>query len=204
MQARKLCCWVVFFTVWAALLCQLTISADNQVMGELKFSAATDAEKDSGAWIDGQYAGYLNELKRSKKILLLPGLHEIVIRQAGYQNFTQKLLVEPASVQIVRVHMLKDPKAVYPGANAAILKLDITPDRSAVFIDDIYMGPSGKFGGFFNSMSIEPGKHRVKIDLPGYRTFETEISVLPEQKLKIKTDLIKASIEQAGPLIMQR
>ena len=102
------------------------------------------------------------------------------------------------------MHLLKNPRAAYPGANAAIVKFDITPDRSAVFIDDIYVGPSGKFGGFFNSMTIEPGRHRVKIELPGYRTFETEISVLPEQKLEIKTDLVKASIEQAGSLILQR
>jgi len=204
MQARKTCCLIVFFWVWAALLCQPTVSADNQVMGQLKFSAATEADKDSGVWIDRQYVGYVNELKGSKKILLLPGFHEIAIRQAGYQDFTQKVLVEPAGIQVVPVHLLKNPRAAYPDANAAIVKFDITPDRSAVFIDDIYVGPSGKFGGFFNSMTIEPGKHRVKIELPGYRTFETEISVLPEQKLEIKTDLVKASIEQAGSLILQR
>ena len=53
-------------------------------------------------------------------------------------------------------------------------------------------------------MTLVPGKHRVKIDLPGYRTFETEVSVLPGQKAEIKTELVKGSIEQAGPLILQR
>ena len=204
MQAKRLICLTVLFSAWTALFSQDTICADNQVMGEVKFSAATDAERDAGVWIDGQYMGYVKELKGSKKILLLPGFHEIAIRQAGYQDFKSKVLMEPGDVQMVAVHMLKDPKAVYPGENAAILKFDITPDRSAVFIDDIYMGPASKFGGFFNSMTIAPGKHRVKIDLPGYRTFETAISVLPEQKLQIKTDLVKGSIEQAGPLLMQR
>ena len=204
MRATKLIRMIVILSLWASPLFQTTIRADNQVMGALKFSAATDAEKDSGVWIDGQYMGYVRELKGKKKIFLLPGFHEIAIRQAGYQELTNKVLVEPADVQMVDVHMLKNPTAIYPGKNAAILKFDITPDRSAVFIDDTYLGPASKFGGFFNSMTIEPGKHRVKIELAGYRTFETEISVLPEQKLEIRTDLVKGSIEQASPLIMHR
>jgi PEGA domain-containing protein len=204
MHARKLIRAAIVLSILVVLFWPPKISADNQVMGELKFSAATDAEKDSGVWIDGQYVGYLKELKGNKKVLLLPGFHDIAVRQAGYEDFTRKVLIEPADAQMVAVHMLKDPRAVYPGENAAILKFNITPDRSPVFIDDIYMGPASKFGGFFNSMTLVPGKHRVKIDLPGYRTFETEISVLPEQKLEIKTDLVKGSIEQAGPLIMRR
>jgi hypothetical protein len=99
--------------------------------------------------------------------------------------------------------MVKDPKAVLPGDQAANLKFNIKPDRSAIFIDDTFVGPAGKFGGFFNYMTIAPGKHRIKIALAGYRTFETEINVLPKQKLEIKTDLVKGSIEQAGPLIIE-
>ena len=32
----------------------------------------------SGVRVDRQYVGYLKELKRAKKILLLPGEHEII------------------------------------------------------------------------------------------------------------------------------
>jgi hypothetical protein len=53
-------------------------------------------------------------------------------------------------------------------------------------------------------MTIVPGKHRVRIALAGYQTFETEITVLSKQKLEIKTDLAKGSIEQAGPMILER
>ena len=58
--------------------------AQNQVMGEIQFVGATKAEKTSGVWVDGQYVGYLDELKGDKKVLLLPGEHEITVRQAGY------------------------------------------------------------------------------------------------------------------------
>jgi hypothetical protein len=50
-------------------------------------------------------------------------------------------------------------------------------------------------------MLVSPGKHRVKIALPGYQAFETEVNLLPKQKITIKTDLAPGSITEAGPSI---
>ncbi len=152
--------------------------AQNQVMGELKFSGPTKIEKSSGVWIDGQYVGYLRELKGDKKIMLLPGQHEISVRQAGYNNFTQTLVVEPGRMHILRLKMTRDLRAPYPGSDAAELKLNVKPDRAAVFVDDNYSGHAADFGGAFRSMLLTPGKHRVLVELPGYRTFETEVNLL--------------------------
>ena len=69
-----------------------TICAENQVMGEIQFEGKSHVEKTSGVWIDGQYVGYLKELKGSKKVLLLPGEHTITVRQDGYQDFTQRVV----------------------------------------------------------------------------------------------------------------
>ena len=85
----------------------------------------------------------------------------------------------------------------------ATLKVDIQPTRAAVFIDDAFLGHAGELGGAFHSMLISPGKHRIKIELPGYRTFETEVNLFAGQKSEIKTELVKGSIEQAGPLIKE-
>src|SRR5438046_8658406 len=65
----------------------------HAVLAEVELVSAVKVEKTSGVWVDGQYLGYLKELKGSKKILLLPGPHEIVIRQGGYQDFTSKVTV---------------------------------------------------------------------------------------------------------------
>ena len=43
-------------------------------------------------------------------------------------------------------------------------------------------------------MLVSPGKHRVKIALPGYQAFETEVNLLPHQKITIKTNLVPGSI----------
>lgn len=179
-------------------------AGQNQVMGEVRFSGATTVEKHSGVWIDGQYVGYLKELKGDKKIMLLPGEHEISVRQAGYQTVTQTLVVEPRGVHVLNLKMTPDPRVSYPGADAAELQLNVKPERAAVFVDDGYVGHAADFGGSFHSMLLSPGKHRVKVELPGYRTFETEINLLPRQKSKVETDLVIGSILQAGPLIKEQ
>jgi len=188
----------------ALLLCAPDFArAQNQVMGELKFSGPTKIEKRSGVWIDGQYVGYLKELKGDKKIMLLPGPHEISVRKDGYKHFTQTLVVEPGRMHTLRLEMTRDLRALYPGSNAAELKLNVKPDRAAVFVDDNYIGPAADFGGG-RSMLLTPGKHRVKVELPGYRTFETEVNLLPTQKSKVETELVPGSILQAGPLIKEQ
>jgi hypothetical protein len=50
-------------------------------------------------------------------------------------------------------------------------------------------------------MLVEPGKHTIKIDLAGYRPFETEVTLLPKQKFTVKTNLEEGSILQADPAI---
>ena len=177
-----------------------TVSAQNQVMGELAFEGKTKVERDSGVWIDGGYVGYLKELKDSKKISLLPGEHEVIVRQSGYEDFVQKVVVEPGQKRLISVTLHLSPRATVPEVTAT-LKLKIKPDRAAVFLDEKYVGHAGEFGGAFRSMKISPGKHRVRVELPGYRTFDTEVNLLANQDTEVKTELIKGSIQQNTPLI---
>ena len=196
---------------WRAAVCLLvwmlvmasgtkTVSAQNQVMGELAFEGKTKVERDSGVWIDGGYVGYLKELKDSKKISLLPGEHEIIVRQSGYEDFVQKVVVEPGQKRLISVTLHLSPRATVPEVTAT-LKLKIKPGRAAVFLDEKYVGHAGEFGGAFKSMKISPGKHRVRVELPGYRTFDTEVNLLANQDTEVKTELIKGSIQQNTPLI---
>ncbi len=178
-------------------------NAQNEVTGEVRFIGASKVERTSGVWIDGQYLGYLDELKGERKVLLLPGEHEIAVRQAGYQDFGQKVLVEPGKTLVLRVKMQRDPRAQFPKITSQI-KLQVIPDRAAVFLDDAFVGHVKEFRGLGRAMLVSPGKHRIKIALPGYRTFETEVNLLPHQKFTIETELVKGSITQADPLIKKQ
>src|SRR6516164_4035747 len=124
----------------AIVMCLLTIwtpsafPQSSQVLGEVELVGAGNVEKTSGVWVDGQYIGYLKELKGAKKILLLPGEHEISVRQDGYKDFTEKITIRPAVKVIISVRMVKDPRFMMPAVFSEI-KLDVTPARAAVFLD---------------------------------------------------------------------
>jgi PEGA domain len=141
----------------------------------------------------------LRNSKATGKLCSPPGEHEISIRQAGYKDFTKKLVVEPDQIQTIDVVMEENTKAIYPGTNAAELRLDIRPKRAAVFVDDGYMGHGSDFGGRFHSMLVSPGTHRLKVTLDGYRTYETEINVLASNKSQMKIVLEKNSDAPLGP-----
>jgi hypothetical protein len=179
--------------VLLAILCAVPIGAraqNNQILGEVRFQPENNAAKSAGVWVDGKYVGYLKELKGSKKLLLLPGEHEISVREAGYRSVEQKIDVEPNAVQTLRVSLAKDPQAQYPTVSAEV-RLSIDPDRAAVFVDDQFAGHAHEFGGAGRAMLLSPGKHHIKITLPGYQSFETEIEVRANQKYDIKTQLPK-------------
>jgi len=170
---------------------------DSQIMGEVLFNGDTQLDRDSGVWIDGNYVGYVKELKGKKKVLLLPGKHHIDVRQKGYEDFVRDIVVEPGGVQEIQVAMHLIPGATTPDVTAE-LKISVQPKRAAVFLDGSYIGHASELGGRFHSLLVSPGKHKIKIELPGYRTFETDVDVIAGQKSEVKTELIKGSIEQAG------
>jgi len=169
---------------------------DSKVMGEVKLQGATSVEKDAGVWVDGEYVGYVKELKGNKKLLLLPGKHQVTARQSGYGHFVLDIIVEPGQVQTVSVKMSLLPGATTPKVTSE-LKLTIQPPRAAVFLDGSYVGHAGELGGSVHSMLVSPGTHHIKVELPGYRTFETDVTLLAGQKSEVKTELVKGSIEQA-------
>ncbi|MGA8184896.1 MAG: PEGA domain-containing protein [Terriglobia bacterium] len=177
----------------APLLVGGRLQAKNQVLGQIQFDAANKAAKSSGVWIDGQYVGYLKELKGSKKILLLPGKHHVEVRQSGFQSVTREIQLEPGQKEVVPVLMVKDPNARY-GIQTAEVKISGQPERAAVFVDKQFVGHIDQFNGHGQGMLLTPGKHEIKVSLPGYQTFETELTLLPRQKLKLKTNLLPVPV----------
>ncbi len=190
--------WVLLLV--SALLRPAPMYAENDVMGEIQFEGKSHVEKTSGVWVDGQYVGYLKELKGSKKVLLLPGEHVITVRQDGYQDFTERILVQPGQKEVVRVAMEKAPTGPLPDVMATV-KIAVNPSRAAVFLDGLFVGHVGEFEGMGRGMLVAPGTHQIRIALPGYQTFETDINPLANQKVEIKTELVKNGAPLAGPLV---
>ena len=177
------------FVLWSVVFSPV-VRAGNDVLGQVDLVGATKVEQTSGVWIDGQYVGYLQELKGSKKILLLPGEHEITVRQGGYLDFVRKVSVRAGETQTIDVTMEKDTRVELPRITAEI-KLDVNPNRAAVFVDGVFVGHVAEFTGIGKALLVTPGKRKIRITLPGYQNFETDIDLVANQKSTIKTDLVK-------------
>lgn len=188
---------LVIFCVLVLLIVSPTLTYGQQSakMGEVRFTADDQDERDAGVWIDGKYAGYVKELKGDRKVMLPAGEHEFVIKQAGYKDLDKKIVVDPdqAPFQTFAVVLEENTKMTYPGSNAAELRLDIQPKRAAVFVDDNYMGHGGDFGGRFHSMLVSPGKHHLKVTLNGYQTYEMDLDGVASTKSQMKIVLEKSS-----------
>ena len=137
--------------VFTFLSCMVLLAgaayAENQVLGEVEIDGASKIEKTSGVWVDGQYVGYVKELKGDRKLLLLPGEHTVVVRQSGYGDFKQPVVVEPGVKQVLKVKMEKDPRTHAPQITSQV-KLEVNPERAAVFLDNAFVGHVSEFSGW--------------------------------------------------------
>jgi hypothetical protein len=195
-KGRALTCLLVLLSSLPVIP---ALRAQNKVLGEVELAGASKVENTSGVWIDGQYVGYLSELKGSKKLLLLPGEHDITVRQGGYLDFTQKITVRAGEKQSLAVKMEKDARVVLPKVTAEI-KLEVKPNRAAVLVDGVFVGHIAEFEGHGKALLVAPGKHKIKISLPGYHDFETEINLVANQKSTIKTEMVTGGPAEGTPL----
>lgn len=176
--------------------------AEDRVQSELRFVGHNKAEKTAGVWVDGQYVGFVKELTGEKKIVLLPGKHEVMVRQAWYKDQVEEVILEPGKASLINVSLVRDE---HPNTHEATgeLKISATPTRAAVFVDNQFAGHVDEFDGAGKAMLLTPGRHSVRVALPGYLPFETVVDLRPHQKLKLQTDLVKGSITEAGSLVNQ-
>jgi hypothetical protein len=188
------------FAILAMVALAGLVHAEDRVQSELKFEAHNKADKTAGVWIDGQYVGFVKELNGDKKIVLLPGKHEVLVRQAWYKDYNEEVILEPGKTSVVNVALERSAR---PAAHEATgeLKISATPTRAAVFVDNQFAGHVDEFNGVGQAMLLTPGRHSVRIALPGYLPFDTVVDLRPHQKLKIETELVKGSITEAGSLV---
>ncbi len=185
------------------LFSQSTVLAGNEILGEVRISPAGKVEKLAGVWVDGQYVGYVGELRGSKRLLLLPGDHQLTFRYSGYREFSEKISVEPGKRQEVNIRLEKETP-VLSSQETSRIKLAVQPERAAVFLNGGYVGHVNEFNGPGQWMILPSGSYDLKITLPGYKPFEAQITLRPGQKFEVKTDLFPGSIKDAGPLLEQQ
>ena len=199
MSLRKI---LVLATAAVCLLPIASLAEKNEILARIQFEGASGDEKTAGVWVDGQYVGFVKELKHEKKLLLLPGKHEIVVKQAWYTEHRQEVMLNPGVTYTIKLDMHKE--AVQAPQDAAQLRIVAYPERAAVFVDEQFTGHVDEFNSVGQGILLTPGEHKIRIALPGYQPFETTVNLLPRQKMKVETHLMTGSISDAGALVSQQ
>jgi hypothetical protein len=194
---RKEASWIA-----AALACfSASTWAANPLLGEIEIVAATKLERDAGVWVDGQYVGFVKDLRGTGKLVLVPGERQLQFKLVGYQEVERTIVVEPGRAVRYRIAMNEAPDLTYPDkASTAQVRLAVEPAEAAVFVNGNYVGHVDRFDGR-QGMRLSPGTYRFTIALPGYHSFETELTLRVAQTYEIKTTLLAGSIEEQAELL---
>lgn len=179
--------------------------AANPMLAEVEIDAAGRAERNAGVWVDGQYVGHVHQLRGKSRLALLPGRHELLFKLVGYEDVKRDVTLEPGERYTFRLSMQERAALEFPTKEqTASLVLDVDPKDAAVFVNDRYAGHVDRFDGG-SGMRLRAGTYRLKITLPGYRPFETQITLAPSQRYEIRTTLAKGTIaEQDEELLVGR
>lgn len=86
------------------------------------------------------------------------------------------------------------PAAGAPGYVAAPrldggLRLDVAERDAQVFVDGYYAGMVGDFNGVWQRLTLEPGPHRVEIQLEGFEPVSFDVNVEPGRTITYRTQL---------------
>jgi hypothetical protein len=198
---------VKFTQLLCALISLAAVSpvawSDNDLLGEVELVSATRVERDAGVWVDGQYVGHVKELDGHKGLLLVPGEHRLLLKLVGYRDVESDVVVAPGQKRTFSVAMAAETDAVYPSKDqTGKVRLSVEPARAAVFVNGAYAGHVDRFDGH-RGMRLAAGTYEFRITLPGYRPFETTMTVLTDQEYEIKTDLQEGSMaDQSDDLVV--
>jgi hypothetical protein len=92
------------------------------------------------------------------------------------------------------------PPAAYPFPyyplfdNRAEVRVLVTPEEAAVYVDGFYAGVVDDFNGFFQRLPLPPGGHDIVVYYDGYRTVHHRVYLQPDSTFKIED-----SMEKLGP-----
>jgi hypothetical protein len=73
----------------------------------------------------------------------------------------------------------------------AVLRVRVTPERAAVYVDGFYAGIVEDFDGLFEGLPLTPGGHRIVLYLEGYRTTRHNLYLRPGSTFKLRDTLVR-------------
>lgn len=73
------------------------------------------------------------------------------------------------------------------------VRLKVKPRDASVYVDGYYAGRVDDFDGVFQSLPLEPGPHRIEVQLDGYAPLTFDVRVLPERRVTFEGEMTPAA-----------
>lgn len=73
----------------------------------------------------------------------------------------------------------------------ASIRCDVKPKDAQVFVDNVLVGTARDFNSSDHPLYIFPGQHTLEFRHPGHETYSTQLSLLPEQDMRVKVRMSK-------------
>jgi len=137
-------------------------------------------------WVDGKYVAEARDLDGDPSYLWLKqGPHHVVVYHGGDKRFEEDVDVQVGMKTDLKVRLEKgesEPPSRRPAAEARAeeqrvgpgeIRLRVKPDDASVYVDDGFRGSSQGM----TSLRLAPGRHRVEVARPGFRTAERQVEV---------------------------
>jgi hypothetical protein len=159
-----------------------------------------------------------------QRLNVAPGRHDVTLKLEGYKSHRMRVYVGPDATLKLHHEMQKgvgetfedlsggappperetrrerdededddadEPAAVeQPSAEFGKLQLTVEPEDASVYVDGAFRGT----GREASSLKLAPGRHRIEVVRPGFRTAENEIDVPAGETTRIRVILDRPSI----------
>ena len=169
-------------------------------------------------YVDGYYAGVVDDFDGLlQRLHIAPGRHEITLKLEGYRSHRMRVYVGPDATLKLHHDMQKgvgetqedlsggaplperevrresderegegrEQAETQPAPEAGKLQLSVEPEDASVYVDGAFRGT----GREASSLRLAPGRHRIEVVRPGFRTAESEIEVPAGETTRVKVTL---------------
>jgi hypothetical protein len=174
-------------------------------------------------YVDGYYAGTVDDFDGLfQRLNLSPGRHEIALKLEGYKTHRVRLYVAPDATVKLHYDMEKGPGETFEDltkdvrepeagreaeqeerwkesearaeadrqlAVGGFLKLEVEPADASVYVDGAFRGSAREA----SELRLAPGRHRIEVVRPGYKTVDREVDVTPGATTRLRIELERPS-----------
>ena len=148
-------------------------SASNP--GVLKTKVKPD---DAGVWVNGEYVGHADRFSGpGENLYLPPGEHEIRFTMVYFQDYVQKVTIEPGQKTVIRKKLDPSNEKRPTGPFAKVKIHPTNALNAAVLVNGRHIGYADQINKIAQTLLLEAGKHEIELQLDGYKPYKTTIEV---------------------------